>query len=337
MVPIPHIDLDSPVNKPAQSPRQEAHTPKHEKVQEEAPTRQNSPNFYFVNIESDSDSSEEIMAGSEPLAPEAGRLSSEDYPSFEQELVQEIFEKFQNNKAIESPAATVPLEKDDSTIDQQHTNVPKAKHTILPKVTELEVINVLHQLTLPPPNISTPQLAGLSLYQQLLQERSRWDLERKQLIRIIKDQAQQIEEKDNEVIVLQQRVMKVTELIPELMSCRSPSLIYTLFLKEKMINFQLSRIARGLNPSLQTPHDFYATFQSVPMPLQNFLCELYDHNFSVLDNRDWNSLLYVGDVQFRVVMSWIQNEISHETQAALYRQKEMLEPLNIRPEVQNTR
>jgi hypothetical protein len=157
------------------------------------------------------------------------------------------------------------------------------------------------------------------------------------LLKVIKEQAQQIKEKDNEIIVLQQCVTKVTELILELMSCRSPSPVYTLFLKEQMVNFQLSRITRGLNPSLQTPHELYAVFQSVPMALQNLLCELYVHNFAIPDNRDWNSLLYVGDVQFRAVMSWIQNEISRETQAAPYREKEMLEPLNIRPEVQNTR
>ena len=45
------------------------------------------------------------------------------------------------------------------------------------------------------------------------------------------------------------------------------------------------------------------------------------------------SLSYVGDVQFRAIMFWIQNEISHETQAGPYREKEMGEPLYLWPEV----
>lgn len=72
------------------------------------------------------------------------------------------------------------------------------------------------------------------------------------------------------------------------------------------------------------------------MALQNLLCELYVHNLVVPDNKDQNSLFYVGDVQFRAIMSWMQNEISRESQAAPYREKEMLEPLYIHVEVQNT-
>ena len=72
------------------------------------------------------------------------------------------------------------------------------------------------------------------------------------------------------------------------------------------------------------------------MALQNLLCELYVHNLAVPNNKDWNSLLYVGDVQFRAIMSWMQNKIIQESQAAPYREKEMLEPLYIHLEVQNT-
>ena len=57
------------------------------------------------------------------------------------------------------------------------------------------------------------------------------------------------------------------------------------------------------------------------MTLQTLLCELYVHNLAILDNTTWNSLMYVGDVQFRAVMSWVQNEISQEAQAGPYRNK----------------
>jgi hypothetical protein len=116
------------------------------------------------------------------------------------------------------------------------------------------------------------------------------------LLKTIREQAQQIEENDGEIEILQQHVTKITELILELMNCKSPSPFYTLFLKEKMINFQLSQITRGLNPSLHTPQEFYAAFKAALMTLQNLLCELYIYDLVVPDDTDWNSLLYVGDV-----------------------------------------
>ena len=72
------------------------------------------------------------------------------------------------------------------------------------------------------------------------------------------------------------------------------------------------------------------------MTFQNILCELYVHNLAVPDNTTWNSLMYVGDVQFRVVMSWVQNEISQEAQAVPYRNKEIDEPLYLQPQIQDT-
>ena len=156
-----------------------------------------------------------------------------------------------------------------------------------------------------PPNIFTPLSSNFNVYQQFQWEKANWDLERKQLLKTIKEQAWQIEEKDNEIKFLQQHVTKVTELILELLSCKSPSPVYTLFLKEKMVNFQLSLVIQGLNPSLNTPQEFYTTFKSIPTTLKNLLCELYVHNLVVPNDTNWNSLLYVGDVRFREIILWM--------------------------------
>lgn len=80
------------------------------------------------------------------------------------------------------------------------------------------------------------------------------------------------------------------------MECRSPSSVYALFLKEKLLNLKLTRIVEGLNPSIATPHDFYDAFQYIPIPLNNLSCELYLHNLAVPNDKKWNVLLYIGDV-----------------------------------------
>ena len=110
-----------------------------------------------------------------------------------------------------------------------------------------------------------------------------------------------------------------------------------MFLKEQLVNFKLTRTIEGHNPSISTPHEFYDAFQSIPMPLKNLLCELYLHNLAMPNDTEWNSLLYIGDVQLRAVMSWMENEISREHQVTPYRNNEMKVPLFMRPEVQNTR
>ena len=83
-----------------------------------------------------------------------------------------------------------------------------------------------------------------------------WDLERN---------LQQSKPLKNRHCKLKTRIMKlrsykVTECIPKLLSCRSSSPVYTLFLKEKMVNFQLSQVIQGLNPFLNTPQEFYPAF-----------------------------------------------------------------------------
>lgn len=99
----------------------------------------------------------------------------------------------------------------------------------------------------------------------------------------------------------------------------------------------MTRIVEGLNPSISTPHEFYDVFQSIPIPLNNLLYELYLDNLIVPNDIEWNSLLYIGDVLLRAVMSWMLNEISREHQAAPYRENKMIVPLLMRLEVQNSR
>lgn len=166
-------------------------------------------------------------------------MPPDEYPEFGHKIVEEVFEKFQSNEApVPNPIASMPPDKNTTFVACQHQKVPMPKRIVKPINTEPEIIDVFHQPSLPPLDFSTPLLASLNLYQQLLWEQSQWDLEIKRLQRIIKEQAQVIEEKDNEVIVLQQRVTRMIELIPKLMQFKSPSPMYTLFLKEQMVNFQ---------------------------------------------------------------------------------------------------
>ena len=64
-------------------------------------------------------------------------------------------------------------------------------------------------------------------------------------------------EKEEEVDQLKKNLTKVTTMIPELMICHSPSLIYEVFLKEQLLNFQMTCVLQDKSPSLDEPQDFF--------------------------------------------------------------------------------
>lgn len=82
---------------------------------------------------------------------------------------------------------------------------------------------------------------------------------------------------------------------------------------------------------MDTPHEFFQAFDAAPIAIRNFLYKLFLDNLVVIDNRDWISLPYMGDIQLRALISWIQNEISRENQAHQYRELEYEMPLFLKP------
>lgn len=64
---------------------------------------------------------------------------------------------------------------------------------------------------------------------------------------------------------------------------------------------------------MNTPHEFYHAFEQSTTIVKNLLCELYMYNLVVLDDRDWNPLMFVGEIKVREFMSWDKNEITKKT------------------------
>lgn len=144
-------------------------------------------------------------------------------------------------------------------------------------------------------------------------KREKWKQQKKELTKIIDSHYQETLVQEEKVEQLSVKLDKITSLIPDLMGCRSPSPIYALFLKEQLLNYQMTCIMQDRTPSLKEPTQFFCAFHNSLVTIKNLLCELYLHNLAVLDDRVWNPLCYVGDIQLRVFMSQIQNEISWNT------------------------
>lgn len=132
-----------------------------------------------------------------------------------------------------------------------------------------------------------------------------------------------IEQKDEEIAQLKAKPKTVDTMVPQLMQCRAPPCVYSLCLKEQHISFRMMRIVRDLSPSLQTSEEFYSAYQTSPTAIKNLLCEFYVHNYVVLNDVDWNALLYIRDIQLRALMSWMWNEIARGEQFQVHKKEEL--------------
>lgn len=103
--------------------------------------------------------------------------------------------------------------------------------------------------------------------------------------RFIDEHYQEALEKEEEVEKLHVKLNKVTSLILELMSCRSPSLVYAMFLKENLLNYQMTCVMQDRTPVLQEPLEFSQAFNNSHVAIKNFLCEIFLHNLAIPNDR----------------------------------------------------
>ena len=76
---------------------------------------------------------------------------------------------------------------------------------------------------------------------------------------------------------------------------RPPSNLYSSFLKEQLISFRLSMVTMGYNDHIETEDQFIVSFPKSENEEHDFLCELYMHNFIMIDYEDWDPNPHVGE------------------------------------------
>lgn len=82
-----------------------------------------------------------------------------------------------------------------------------------------------------------------------------------------------------------------------------------MFLQEKFITFQFSQLISNLLVAMSRKFDFLNIFVDATPKVQDRLCEFYLHNYFVQNDIKWNPLLFVGDLQIRVLASYFRNEM----------------------------
>jgi hypothetical protein len=133
---------------------------------------------------------------------------------------------------------------------------------------------------------------------------------------------------------LKDKMIKVFDMIQQLMATRKPSCNYSLFLMERLMWFQLRSIIEGKPYEVISSIDFMQTFEAASTKDQHFLCEAYFHNEAILENRTLNMNPLVGDVQLRAFTSFLLNQITWQGDFSAAKNNEDKHSLWIRPEPQ---
>jgi hypothetical protein len=133
---------------------------------------------------------------------------------------------------------------------------------------------------------------------------------------------------------LKDKMIKVFDMIQQLMATRKPSCNYSLFLIERLMWFQLRSIIEGKPYEVISSIDFMQTFEAASTKDQHFLCEAYFHNEAILENRTLNMNPLVGDVQLRAFTSFLLNQITWQGDFSAAKNNEDKRSLWIRPEPQ---
>jgi hypothetical protein len=149
------------------------------------------------------------------------------------------------------------------------------------------------------------------------------DLTRQEIRKVKKDNRQ-----------LKDKMIKVFDMIQQLMTTRKPSCNYSLFLMERLMWFQLRSIIEGKPYEVISSIDFMQTFEAASTKDQHFLCEAYFHNEAILENRTLNMNPLVGDVQLRAFTSFLLNQITWQDDFSAVKNNEDKRSLWIRPEPQ---
>jgi hypothetical protein len=149
------------------------------------------------------------------------------------------------------------------------------------------------------------------------------DLTRQEIRKVKKDNRQ-----------LKDKMIKVFDMIQQLMATRKPSCNYSLFLMERLMWFQLRSIIEGKPYEVISSIDFMQTFEAASTKDQHFLCEAYFHNEAILENRTLNMNPLVGDVQLRAFTSFLLNQITWQGDFSAAKNNEDKRSLWIRPEPQ---
>ena len=114
--------------------------------------------------------------------------------------------------------------------------------------------------------------------------------------------------------------------------CRQPGKSYGLYLKDQWLQFQINTLVQRGISELQDPQQFTEVCSTSSSEDKAKLAEFYLHNLALPNVVSWDPNTTLGDMQLMAFASWLNHEEKRAAEAKVVMNRELNEPLLIRPE-----
>lgn len=163
-------------------------------------------------------------------------------------------------------------------------------------------------------------------------KREKW---RKQKETLIAKHTKVLEGKDIELNKFAVRVEEVADKAVQIIRCKLPIRTYALFLQEFFLSFQFSRLISNQSIAMSRKFDFLNIFVESTPDEQDQLWQYYLHKYVVPKETEWNTLMFLGDLQVRALASYFRNEIFKGELMEEYEERDKCVALPVRKESKN--
>jgi hypothetical protein len=252
----------------------------------------------------------------------------------------------------QEPAGPSRIKKEASTVVNKAVQTVPMEEVTPPSQANLSTTREQSTQTLPGPTTSDAETQTSHLWdehaeiqkwkkeyaeiqaQQLQVHRQTWrnhTFSNWEALDLTRQEIREVKKKNRE---LKGRMVKIFDMMQQLMATRKPACNYSLFLMERLMWFQIKSIIEGKPHEVISSIDFIQTFVAASTRDQHLLCEAYFHNEAIPENRSLNINPLVGDVQLRAFTSFLLNQITWQGDFSAAKNNEDNRGLWIRPEPQ---
>jgi hypothetical protein len=259
--------------------------------------------------------------------------------------------KFKTEPAVtQEPAGPSRIKKEASIVVNKAVQTVPMEEVTPPSQANLSTTREQSTQTLPGPNTSDAETQTSHLWdehaeiqrwkkeyaeiqaQQLQVHRQTWrnhTFSNWEALDLTRQEIREVKKKNRE---LKDRMVKIFDMMQQLMATRKPTCNYSLFLMERLMWFQIKSIIEGKPHEVISSIDFIQTFAATSTRDQHLLCEAYFHNEAIPENRSLNINPLVGDVQLQAFTSFLLNQITWQGDFSAAKNNEDNCGLWIRPE-----
>lgn len=119
-------------------------------------------------------------------------------------------------------------------------------------------------------------------------------------------------------------------IFDEVLQVRQPSLVYSMYLKEQFLKWQVSRIRMGIHYALEIGAKFLQVYFEGIEQEKYLICEFYVHDFLLSINTRFFLGAYIRDVQIQAFVSVLHNHVQWARDVEQVQQRSMSDNFQVK-------